>query len=239
MIACLDAGNSRLKWGLVDASGWWKQGALEWSDASALPSLIASWPPVSRVVLASVAGGNRESLIREALGDLPLSVVCSSACAGGVRSAYAKPETLGVDRWCALMGARSLVAGACLVVTAGTATTIDSLDASGYFLGGLILPGVTMMQQALARGTAQLPMAKGEYQSWPCCTQDAIYSGCLEAHVGAVERAFERLPGAEVCLLSGGAASALAPYLTVPVRVVENIVLEGLRQLTRCGEPVS
>lgn len=239
MIACLDAGNSRLKWGLLDASGWWRQGALEWSDASGLPGLVASWPSVDRVVLASVAGSERESLIRKALGTLPLSVVCSSAGAGGVRNAYAEPETLGVDRWCALMGARSLVAGACLVVTAGTATTIDSLDASGHFLGGLILPGVTMMQQALAQGTAQLPMAKGSYQLWPCCTQDAIYSGCLDAHVGAVERAFARLLGAEVCLVSGGAAVALAPYLTVPVRMVENIVLEGLRQLTRCGEPVS
>lgn len=137
---------------------------------------------------------------------------------------------MGVDRWCALIGARSLSAGHCVAVMAGTATTIDSLDGAGNFLGGLILPGLDLMRRALARDTATLPLATGKYAAWPRATDDAITSGCLEAQVGAIERAVARL-GDAVCLLSGGAAAAIGEHLDVPHRRVDNLVLEGLLRL--------
>ena len=61
----------------------------------------------------------------------------------------------------ALVGARASVSGACVVVCAGTATTIDVLSADGEFRGGLILPGFDLMRAALANNTAQLPLAEG------------------------------------------------------------------------------
>jgi len=112
---------------------------------------------------------------------------------------------------------------------AGTATTIDSLDATGRFLGGLILPGVELMKTALHQGTARLPLAEGRYADHPDNTGDAIVTGCLDAQIGAIERAYARLPGAQICLLSGGAAFALTPLLDLPMRVAPNLVLEGMR----------
>ena len=154
-----------------------------------------------------------------------------AAAAGGVVNLYKEPARLGVDRWCALIGARSLVSGPCLVVMAGTATTIDTLDGEGRFCGGLILPGLELMRRSLARDTAALPLAAGRHAPWPRCTDDAITSGCLEAQAGAIERAFARLPGNASCLLSGGAAGAIAEHLGVPHRQVGNLVLDGLLEL--------
>ena len=75
---------------------------------------------------------------------------------------------------------------------AGTATTIDSLDAAGTFLGGMILPGLDLMRRALARDTAGLAYADGQYAAQPRCTDDAIVTGCIEAQAGAIERAWTR-----------------------------------------------
>ena len=67
----------------------------------------------------------------------------------GVRNGYAKPAQLGSDRWAALIAAWHLVQRKCLVVDSGTATTIDTLSGQGEFVGGLILPGVELMQRSL------------------------------------------------------------------------------------------
>ena len=64
----------------------------------------------------------------------------------------------------------------------------------------------------------------------PRTTVDAIVTGCLQAQLGAIERMFERLadvPGA-TCLMTGGAASQLAPHLNIPTVLTENLILEGL-----------
>jgi type III pantothenate kinase len=150
-----------------------------------------------------------------------------------VRNAYERPEQLGADRWAALIGARSLHPGSTLVVMAGTATTVDLLDGQGLFRGGLILPGLDLMRRSLARNTAQLDLLPGEFRDTPTNTADAIFSGCLSAQAGAVERMFQHIaaePDA-LCLLSGGAALHLLPLLRIPVRPVENLVLEGLARI--------
>ncbi len=72
----------------------------------------------------------------------------------GVINRYADAETLGNDRWAALIGARALCgAHAAIVLDAGTAITIDALDADGVFRGGVILPGWHSMHTALAAHT--------------------------------------------------------------------------------------
>ncbi len=44
---------------------------------------------------------------------------------------------------------------------------------------------------------------------------------------------FGRLPGADaLCLVNGGGAELLAENLTIPFRVVPNLVLEGVARLT-------
>ena len=231
MIVCIDSGNTRIKWGVRDADNWLAQGALAHAELAGLEVLLSQWKP-SSVLLSNVAGPQALAGIQQALAPWQglISELRSGASGLDVRNGYDNPAQLGVDRWCALIGARGITTAACLVVMAGTATTIDTLDASGQFRGGLILPGLDLMRRALARDTAALPLANGDHDHFPRNTDDAIISGCLEAQLGAIERAFARIagePGA-ICLLSGGAAQMLAPQLSIPHRLIDNLVLEGL-----------
>jgi type III pantothenate kinase len=235
MILCLDAGNTQLKWGVHAAGAWQAQGRLMYAD---LDRLIEGLPVgITRLRACNVAGPAIATRIEALAANLqiPLEWFRSSPSCLGVENGYETPTQLGADRWAALLGARNLHAGAALVVMAGTATTIDGLTAEGRFLGGLILPGLTLMRQSLARNTAGLPEARGEYRDWPGNTDDAIVTGTLQATLGAIDRMTEQLCRSAsadfLCLLSGGAASFLAPRLKWPYRHVENLVLEGLARV--------
>lgn len=234
MIVCLDSGNTRIKWGVHDGHGWLAQGAVAHDEAGLLASLVTDWPRPRRVLLANVAGPEAAARIRQHLAAwVPVILdVTSTSAAGGVANFYQRPGQLGVDRWCALLGARSMTDRPCIVVMAGTATTIDTIDADGNFLGGMILPGFALMLRALARDTAGLPFADGHHATHPRCTDDAIVTGAIEAQVGAIERAYARLsdPSAQ-CILSGGNAHVLAEHLVIPCRLAQNLPLEGLRRL--------
>ena len=238
MILCIDSGNTRIKWGLHDGRGWCESGAVAHAHLPELAALTQRFSP-EKVVFSNVAGDAAAQGIYQALAIWqPLFIEArASQHAAGVSNQYEKPQQLGVDRWCALIGARGLTQKACLVVMAGTATTIDTLDGEGRFCGGLILPGIHLMQRALSRDTAALPLASGQYVPYPKNTDDAIVSGCLEAQAGAVERAFQciaHLPNA-LCLLSGGAAPSLAPLLHIPHQRIDNLVLEGLARMSQAS----
>jgi type III pantothenate kinase len=244
MILCLDAGNTRLKWGLYSGgqhagSRWLAQGACEHAAIETLANALPAQP--ERMLACNVAGAAVAARI-EALAatlSVPFDWFRSSASACGVTNGYATPAQLGADRWAALIGARALHAGAALTVMAGTATTIDVLDAAGAFQGGLILPGLDLMRRSLTRNTADLPEARGSYRDIPANTDDAIVSGALHATLGAIERmaAPLRRPASAdfLCLLSGGAADALAPHLDLPTLRIDNLVLEGLARVAADG----
>lgn len=234
MIVCLDSGNSRIKWGVHDGASWLAQGAVAHADVVQLAKLVSDWSRPDKVMLANVAGDEAAQRIRRQLAPWHQIIheVFPSREAGGVVNLYKHPERLGVDRWCALIGAHALFGSAAVVVMAGTATTIDTLDGEGHFLGGKILPGIGLMLNSLARGTAGLPFADGHYMPYPQCTDDAIVTGVIDAQAGAIERAFAQLDGPErCCLLSGGYAEQIAPHLVVPYRLTENLPLEGLKKI--------
>ena len=75
-----------------------------------------------------------------------------------------------------------------LIVTLGTATTVEALRADGDYLGGLIAPGPALMLQSLAQGTAQLPTLDATTptggQAFARSTSDAILRGCAAAQAG-------------------------------------------------------
>ncbi len=235
LILTIDCGNTRLKWGLHGSAGWRAQGQHDYADLQGFAERLRAQPRADRMVAVNVAGpqvGEAVAAAVAALG-IPLHWVKSQSAQCGVRNLYDHPEQLGADRWAALIGARALHDGACLVVCAGTATTVDILDAEGNFQGGLILPGIELMCRALAANTAQLPLAAGKFVRLPRNTMDAIVSGCLQAQAGAVERMFEQVAAysGAICLVSGGAAGQFLDLLRVPKRHVDNLVLEGLARM--------
>lgn len=240
MILCLDCGNSRMKWGLRDGAQWRAAGALGYDAFDpAMPPWVQQ-QVIEAIVACNVAGPAIAKLLEAAFSQ-PVYWIASRATQCGVRNGYDIPESLGVDRWAALIGARTLHDGPAIVVMAGTATTIDILDGDGRHLGGVILPGLGMMTQALAAGTAGLPAvdAAAPFQELPRNTRDAMASGALLATIGAINGIFEHIaqhPQA-LCLVSGGAAPRLRPLLDMPCREVEYLVLEGLVAISAEGRP--
>lgn len=235
-VLAVDAGNSRIKWGLAEGAQWRTLGAAAIEDFERPAGQAwASLPAPARIAVANVAGAAVQERLARLFARLfagaSVSWLRSVRAAGGVTNEYDEPGQLGVDRWAALVAARARHAGDSLVVMAGTATTVDRLDASGKFRGGMILPGLALMKRSLATGTAGLPLAQGVYRDEPRNTPDAIESGCLAAQAGAIERAYGRLPAGSPCFLSGGGARALAPVLAFAAREVEHLVLEGVVRL--------
>ncbi len=230
-VLCIDAGNTRIKWGVCDDGVWREQGA-------GTPAEIAAMSVAADRIVACNVGGVSSRLTIEALAarlKLSLEWVLAQPEQCGVKNGYEHPDQLGADRWAALIGARAMHRGDCLVVMCGTATTVDLLRADGRFEGGLILPGLDLMREALAGATADLPTAAGDYSDKPRNTFDAIASGAVQATAGAIERMFRQLDPARdpLCLVSGGAAGGVSPRLTFPHRVVDNLVLEGLARIAQ------
>lgn len=229
----LDVGNSRCKWALVRDGAWVRQGVADNGEPDALRYAFRDLPPCSRILVSNVAGADMAQRVSAACAGWACSpeFVTAQAEQCGVRNSYQQPGQLGSDRWAALIAAWKRVGGACLVVSCGTATTIDALSPSGEFLGGLILPGLGLMRRSLAANTAQLGAEPGTLREFPRNTADAIYSGMLRATLGAIDHQFGllRRHGAAICLLGGGAAGEVQPHLDVPLQRVDNLVLEGLQ----------
>lgn len=237
MLILIDAGNTRVKWAIAQdgaAPGEWiADGALLHAGLDALPDALKDATAGATVVVSNVAGAAMAARLEALLPSAP-QYFRATAVLHGMRNHYANPGQLGSDRFAAAFGARAIAPGMPLIVaTCGTATTVDAVDASGDFLGGMILPGLGTMAQSLRLNTAQLPqVAPGKLpQGFAGNTTDAILSGIVSAQAGAIERAVRQL-GAQQVILSGGAAQYIAPALGVPYRIVDNIVLTGLHAAT-------
>lgn len=240
----LDIGNTRLKWALYDAprsnANLLDHGAEFLENIEKLAEGPWSCMPAPDQVLGCAVASD---VIRRRVEDqmepwdvAPQWVVASEAEAG-LRNGYDHPARLGADRWVAMIGAyRHMLeqgpAQPMVVVMVGTAVTVEAVDATGKFLGGLILPGHGIMLRALESGTAGLHVPTGEVKPFPTNTSDALTSGGTYAIAGAVECMVQHvrtLCGAEPkCIMTGGAGWKMAPSMTRPFELVDNLIFDGL-----------
>ncbi len=231
MILVIDAGNTRIKWGLHNGA-WLSLGTAARAEISSLRDAWQNLPAPDCIVIANVAGEKIGSALLQLLHGFRARVhwVIAEDFQCGLRNSYAMPSQLGADRWAAAIAAWDLFHEECVVVNAGTAVTVDALSAQGVFLGGLIIPGISLMRESLAKNTGGLKLERGEFKPFPANTADAIESGVVQALCGAIEgmRSVLRAGKAPQCLLSGGSAKDLQPHLNPPAKVLDNLVLEGL-----------
>ncbi|HWK82669.1 MAG TPA: type III pantothenate kinase [Caldimonas sp.] len=243
----IDVGNTRLKWALYSApkpgAGLVGHGAVFLEAIDDLAETAWRGLPAPASMLGSIVAGEgirRRAEAQLEVWDVEPRWVVSSVAAGGVTNGYDHPNRLGVDRWVALIGARQRILERgppkpALVVMVGTAVTVDALDTSGHFLGGLILPGFGLMLRALEMGTAGLKAPTGEAVDFPTNTSDALMSGGADAIAGAVDRMHKKLEkrcGEKPALMmSGGAAVKLASITDLQFEMVETLIFDGLLQL--------
>ena len=243
----LDVGNTRLKWARYEAARpgaeLLEQGAVFLENIDKLAD--DEWrdmPPPTAILGCIVAADAIKLRVAEQMEEwdvLPRWVV-SSAQEAGLTNGYDHPARLGADRWVAMIGARHrlLARGSnkpCVVVMVGTAVTVEAIDSSGRFLGGIILPGHGIMLRALESGTAGLHVPTGDVRDFPTNTSDALTSGGTFAIAGAVQRMIDnvRRHCGEVpeCIMTGGAGWKMAPSMSVKFELVESLIFDGLLEI--------
>ena len=214
MWLAVDSGNTRVKWARMTGDRITSHRAVEKARFALPPreQFDSIW--VSHV-------GSRADLqrIKKALaGRGRVNFVSSQRKAAGVTNTYRTPSDLGADRWLCLLAAwrrRAVQRHGAVVVSAGTAITIDVLQADGRFVGGVILPGISLMPAALAQHTplAAVRVRPSLAAGVPKDTAAGMAAGAVLAAVGAVIAVRRRYaPGAQV-LLTGGDADLLKPHL--------------------------
>jgi type III pantothenate kinase len=243
----IDVGNTRLKWALYQThhlhAPLLAHGAEFLDNIDKLAEgAWACLPAPTHMLGCIVAGDAVKRRVREQMDiwDVEPKWVVPSAREAGLTNGYDVPVRLGADRWVAMIGAwhRVLAQGPArplVVVMVGTAVTVDAIDANGKFLGGLILPGHGIMLRALEAGTAGLHVPTGEVSEFPTNTSDALTSGGTFAIAGAVERMVQHVRhhcGSEPkCTMTGGAGWKMAPSMSAPIELVDNLIFDGLLQI--------
>lgn len=243
----LDIGNTRLKWGLLTDGAIRRTGHIsrEKIRNEGLGVFTARLPRhVDTVMASNVAGASFATRVTGVLGlhcgcDVHFARTEKAAC--GVTNSYRQPRRMGVDRWVAMIGAWAEFRGACLVIDAGTAVTLDAFDDDGTHLGGQILPGVTLMASALETNTSDIPATKRRtprqsrgLEMFASDTGGAVAHGALNAVVGAAERAQRVLREGghrPKLILTGGDASRILGSLDEEPIHRPHLVLQGLAEL--------
>jgi type III pantothenate kinase len=256
VILLVDVGNTRIKWAMWSGGETRRDGVCPTRDAVDLVR-VCDQTGIAYAVVVCVAGEAIRSVLTQCFVDAGIAThwVHPEYSAHGLLNRYRPPESLGADRYAALIGAARRFRRDCVVVSVGTAMTADMLTGEGEFLGGCIVPGPDLMRESLFTGTAGvglssgLPsgLSSGEWQDFPRDTRAAVGSGIALALLGVVQGMRARLAemgGIEpkeaesgdalpAVILTGGARACLRPLLPGEVFEFDELVLEGLAWIAR------
>ena len=247
MILVMDVGNTRLKWAWLTSTGLSDQQAVVHRDVKAgawLAALLESEQRPERMLVSNVAGAAMAKALAalERQFRVRIEFVTAAPQFQGLTNGYLDPALLGADRWLGLIGAWSTAHSAFCVLDAGTAAKFDSVDADGRHLGGLIVPGIHMMRDALMNETGGI--AHAALHSTPSMagiladnTVGAISRGAVFALAGMADRAVEvvgRTTGTQPRLfITGGDAEMVTDTMRSRGELVPDLVLQGLAAVAR------
>ena len=242
MMLLLDVGNTSVKWAVRKHERMSSTGSFQYQGKDFNALARDAWHDLQvpeKIVVSNVAGsdmgGRLADWTHKQWGIKP-EFVRSAEKAFGVTNAYLKPADLGVDRWAALIGAHASASGAVCIVDCGTAVKLDFLAANGDHQGGVILPGLVMLEQMLLNNTADIKLSN---QSQSQCTQlfakgtgDALHGGAIYLVTAAIDRIVMEMGAAagvhpEV-IITGGDAGQIQSLLTCSTRHDPDLVLKGL-----------
>jgi len=244
VILAIDIGNTATKVALVlgarvasrvIVSADAKAGAVD----HALLRLLRRVRNLDGVAISSVRPDATESVVRAVVrrtGRYP--IVVNHRTPMPIDIAVRRPERVGTDRLCAACGALRGRRRDAIVITVGTAITVN-LVRNRVFRGGVIMPGVGMSLAAMHHFTAQLPkldldrLAPKRIDD----TESAMHWGALLSGAGGIQLAVEllekgsrrRLPR----LATGGDVPRVVRWLPANTLLQEDLTLLGLASIVR------
>ncbi len=225
----VDVGNSRLKWQHRDGDSVLSEHQCALAEVTSAP-----WPEeVSRVLVASVRDHtDLHQFLQRIYGQRLVWLAHPPHSDQRIHHCYPDPARLGVDRWLAMLGARSYKEGALLVVDAGTALTIDLLDAEDRHVGGYIVPGLTTSREVLFSRTDKVRPFADEADAGALLpgqnTLNCVAAGTLRQQVALVQSVADEYPDYQL-MLTGGDGEQLAGLLCS--RHYPDLVFNGMNQI--------
>lgn len=226
----VDIGNTSIKYAQYSV----EQGLSDVHSAENPQKLAGLVGDAKKVLLASVAKDEQVALWKDLCQqhETALFIAKTESQTFGLRCAYENYDTLGVDRWLAILGSRSLTSKPFAVIDIGTALTCDVVVGDQH-LGGWIMPGFELMRTSLIKNTAKVfgddatPSRLGLGNSTPDC----VNQGCQAAIQGAVKMASESLiqhSNDFDLLITGGGQKLVNELAGNNIRFEKNLVLVGL-----------
>lgn len=199
------------------------------------------------VIISSVVGGYAPVLTETFEGLSSREKINVITFGYGMKSGLTfninNPEEVGTDRIANAVGAYEIYKSAVAVSDFGTATSLSLVDANANFIGGAIMPGIELMNDALGSRTSRLkkvpiqPPASALGKDTKAC----ILSGLFYGTAGGTERILSEIEtelGTEFNLVvTGGRGPAMARFMRRPHKVIPNLTLEGLRILYEKNRP--
>ena len=255
----IDIGNSRLKWAISpnndDLHSDFIDQGVSMNDS---PNQLAQFNQLSKnqtiekIICSSVISEDRTLVLEKHLKTIIPQAswfqINGTSAIKDLGSQYDQPQQLGTDRRAMAIGAHQMFPGKnILVISAGTATTID-LITPNHHMGGWIFPGMELMAKSLNLSTAQLPKVSTDQESSLLAiganTNDGIYQGILASHLGAISIAQEYAKSQKIKLdlmiVTGGSAKIISALLknfssSALVHHEEQMVLKGLLAWGKMG----
>jgi type III pantothenate kinase len=237
-ILLIDIGNSRLKWAVARGTRIARGASVEHAGDPAAALARLAFPRADALWIAHVTGTQHERALTraaQAASGLRPQYARSEKARLGLKNSYREPQRLGVDRWLAMLAAWSAYRSALCVADAGTALTVDCVDARGRHLGGIIAPGLATAQRALLGATrfATRDLNARYTQGLGRDTEACVRQGAYHACVGAIVQASAPAGAAATKIITGGDAANLARGLDGGWETRSQLVLEGLLALAR------
>lgn len=250
MILLVDIGNTRIKWAQFDVE-LSHHDSTTYQGGHLLSQLDALWGalPVPRAIyIANVGACALDSIISswvEQKWGCSIHFIKSSVSAAGVTNGYLSPTQLGVDRWLSIIAGHHLFIGDVCIFDCGTAMTMDLINADGLYQGGLIFPGLFLMQKSLLNNTVgcaitpsiDLPIYN---QAVAKNTQDGVVLGSIYAALSIIKTQSARLQNEfnldPTFIITGGDAGTLIPHLPSTYYHYPYLVLQGLSLLIKNNE---
>lgn len=244
MILLVDVGNTRVKWRCFGKDGLFDGGQLVHDGYLSSAELHEVWDSIgipSSVLCVNVGGAQIAEMLSQwsvSQWGIACDFVMASKHLGNVTNGYHEPERLGADRWMALIGAARIRQGACCIADCGTAVTIDGLNSRHEHIGGLILPGLTMMPQCVSRNTAEVSLGTGTAALFGRDTASCLASGALQSITATLERMAgimeKELASPVNRIITGGDAPHILPLLSKDWHYEPDLIFHGLIATIEC-----
>lgn len=199
----------------------------------------------ARVIISSV--NESSAILKNKFRDFKEVFVLDHTSKIPIKSLYRTPETLGMDRLAAAIGANFLYGSdSCLIIDAGSCITYDLVDANGNYQGGSISPGIGIRFRSLHAFTSKLPLLEFEDFSEKMAidligktTEESILSGVINgifAELNTIVLQYRELyPGIRI-LICGGDANYFESKIKQPIFAIPELVHWGLNRILEYNE---